>query len=198
MEIEIANPFREVTNGKSNHAKQAKIIKWNFPIAGTWKFNTDGSSRGNPGPGGIGGILRDDNGVWECGFTGSLDHCSSIFAELSSINYALKLILKKSYKNVLIETDSQIAVNMITEEKPTTWCIRDENDPLNILINECKSLLRMTRSNICHVYREGNFCADFLAKEGVNQSTECLILDQPPSELLPFLLADLMGITYIR
>ena len=42
--------------------------------------------------------------------------------------------------------------------------------------------------------REGNYCADFLAKLGAKDRTELYILDDLPTGLLSLLLTDSMGI----
>lgn len=57
---------------------QAKLIAWKFPGTGKLKLNTDGSSRGNPGPAGFGGVFREERGHWVLGFYGRLADCSSI------------------------------------------------------------------------------------------------------------------------
>lgn len=46
-----------------------KPIRWERPNKGWVKLNTDGSSSGNLGPAGCGGILRDKNGDWLLGFS---------------------------------------------------------------------------------------------------------------------------------
>lgn len=40
-----------------------KLVDWSPPQSGEMKFNVDGASRGKPGPAGIGGVPRDDQGT---------------------------------------------------------------------------------------------------------------------------------------
>jgi len=47
--------------------------------------NVDGSSFGNPGNAGFGGLLRNDIGVWLHGFSESCGRASTLLAELSAI-----------------------------------------------------------------------------------------------------------------
>ncbi|KAF7815579.1 CHD3-type chromatin-remodeling factor PICKLE isoform X1 [Senna tora] len=42
--------------------KVGKHVRWNKPLPGMVKFNSDGSSLGNPGPAGVGGLFRDEEG----------------------------------------------------------------------------------------------------------------------------------------
>lgn len=40
-------------------AARQRVAVWTPPIMGVLKFNVDGASKGNPGPSGMGGVLRD-------------------------------------------------------------------------------------------------------------------------------------------
>ncbi|KAI3453546.1 hypothetical protein Pfo_010209 [Paulownia fortunei] len=41
---------------------QIRRVHWHKPALGSFKLNTDGSSKGNPGQSGVGGILGDCQG----------------------------------------------------------------------------------------------------------------------------------------
>lgn len=59
--------------------KVSKLIAWEFPYIGRFKFNTDGAFKrnqdlhgavtGHSGKSGAGGLLRDSSGTWICGYT---------------------------------------------------------------------------------------------------------------------------------
>lgn len=51
---------------------------------------------------------------------------------------------------------------------------------------------------LCHTLREGNTCADFLAKLGIWCTSELLTILDPPAELRLLLMADNMGVSYSR
>ncbi|XVE56525.1 hypothetical protein DITRI_Ditri04bG0017700 [Diplodiscus trichospermus] len=55
---------------------------WIGPDVGTLKFNVDVSAVGNPGPAGIGGILRDHLGVKKIAFSKSIGIADSNLADL--------------------------------------------------------------------------------------------------------------------
>lgn len=42
---------------------EPRLINWSAPFAGKLKLNTDGSSKGDPGQSGYGGLLRDEAGT---------------------------------------------------------------------------------------------------------------------------------------
>ena len=50
-----------------NRELMTENIRWKTPIIGWVYLNTDGTSRRN-NVAGCGGVLRDDNGMWICGF----------------------------------------------------------------------------------------------------------------------------------
>lgn len=71
--------------------RQLVHIKWLPPPSEYWKLNTDGSSQGNPGKAGAGGIIRNSDGGWVKGFQQSIGHATAIVAELWGILSGLEL-----------------------------------------------------------------------------------------------------------
>ena len=71
------------TTGQSKSVEQG--VSWERPRGGWMILNTDGSAKGNVGPAGAGGVLRNDRGEWVFGFSEYLGHCSSMTAELKAL-----------------------------------------------------------------------------------------------------------------
>lgn len=59
-----------------------KHIRWERPIQGWMKLNTDGSSLGNPRIARDGGVVRDEHGNWIVGFLRKIGRTTSYLAEL--------------------------------------------------------------------------------------------------------------------
>ena len=57
-------------------------INWEKPDLNWFKLNIDGSSIGNPGKAGGGGIIRNQHVNWIRGFARSIGIASSVVAEL--------------------------------------------------------------------------------------------------------------------
>ncbi|KAJ4828827.1 hypothetical protein Tsubulata_008906 [Turnera subulata] len=71
--------------------------------------------------------------------------------------------------------------------------------PLYALLFDIHELLaRPWDCSIARVYREGNSCADFLAKFGVSQLSPVCIWSSPPDDLLPLLYSDVTGAATLR
>lgn len=93
--------------------KVDRVDRWQLPPQGFLKINTDGSSRGNPGPAGIGGIGRDA--------MGSVIFIFSLYEGTQTINLveglailaALEKALALGWRNLVCEFDSQVLINLL-------------------------------------------------------------------------------------
>lgn len=67
--------------------------------------------------------------------------------------------------------------------------------PLVAVIQSVRDIMAMDWIvRIMHTFREGNFCADFLAKLGVNQEEPMVVLESLQSVIRGLLLADRMRV----
>ncbi len=74
---------------------------------------TDGASRGNPGPGGWGGIITSDDKIVETG--GSEAHTTNNRMELTAAIRSLEFAINNfQFSDVLINTDSEYVMKGIT------------------------------------------------------------------------------------
>ncbi|CAL0303089.1 unnamed protein product [Lupinus luteus] len=146
-----------------NFPKAPKIIEvlWLLPDQGTVKINTDGAARGNPSPSVGGDIFRDHNGhtlaCFAC-FNGCFD---ALFVELSAAMHAINLAHQKDWKNIWLECDSTIVVDIFKGSTQPPWKLRSK-------WNLCKNTLSCMSWVVTHVYREDNTCADKLANFGLS------------------------------
>lgn len=185
---EIVNSFCDQLPTK---IRQVKLIAWKFPGTGKLKLNTDGSSKGNPGPAGFGGVFREERGHWVIGFYGRLEDCSSLEAELWGLFKGLEMVKSQNMEALEIESDSATAINLIKGESPF-------QSPHKTLIQECQALLAATGCSLSHVYREGNQVADKLANVGVEQEEKWVSHITPPVDIIPLLEADMRGVAFER
>ena len=75
----------------SKKSKFQRSEAWIPPLNSDLKFNVDGSSLGNPGPAGIGGVLRDSMRKVLCMFSFFVGSQDSNSAELMAIHKAVVL-----------------------------------------------------------------------------------------------------------
>ncbi|OIT05835.1 putative ribonuclease h protein [Nicotiana attenuata] len=136
-------------------------IKWKPPDQGTFKLNIDGSSLGNPGRVGIGGIIRDCECNWIVGFNMSIPHATNIYMEGLALIQGLKIAIQQNIRRLVVETDCSALVDMLTYE----------NGPYQNLITDCRWMLtRAGEPQVTHIFREANGVADAMAKTGSNSN----------------------------
>ena len=67
---------------------------WEAPPPSWATLNTDGASKGNPGPAG-GGVIRGHRGEWICGFVENMGICTSTKAKLKAVLRGLLIAKEK-------------------------------------------------------------------------------------------------------
>ena len=121
----------------------------------------DGASRGNPGPSGIGVVLKDGAGPGRQ-LSRYLGETTNNVAEYLALVYALQLALKEGYGTVAVFTDSELLARQITGR----YKVRDAL--LRLLHDLAVELARgFTRFTIQHIPRSRNTQADRLAGDAV-------------------------------
>lgn len=143
--------------------QQREALEWCPPPPNKVKWNVDGSSKGNLGPAGIRGILRDDKGIVKACFATSIGVRDSNEAEYMAIVFALEMSVQKEWlkdMEIIVESDSKNALAWINKREECPWCLRFYCNKLHNL------LLVLKNVTFIHKNREANHCADALAKTG--------------------------------
>jgi ribonuclease HI len=125
----------------------------------------DGSSKGNPGPGGAGIVIKDASTREICGTRGiPLGYVTNNQAEFLALKHALTEIKKRGLSEHLIKilTDSQLVVGIFSQN----WKAKANLD----LVVEIRSLLKefpqLTFAYVRgHNGNQGNELADSLAQK---------------------------------
>ncbi|XP_058080640.1 uncharacterized protein LOC131228795 [Magnolia sinica] len=91
------------------HATQ--VVHWKRPSPGWVKLNVDGSSRGNPGMAGSGGVYKGENGDLRFAFSASYGMASNTWAELRAVHDGLTLCFQQGLTKIVVESDSLLVVN---------------------------------------------------------------------------------------
>lgn len=79
-------------------------VVWIRPSDGWFKLNCDGASKGNPGPVGAGGILRNSQGDTIFAFFSFLGYQTNMLTELHAVVQGTELCLDKGFNHVWIQT----------------------------------------------------------------------------------------------
>ena len=127
------------------------------------KIWTDGGSRGNPGPSGAGGIVKD--------LTDKVLFCISEYLGIQTNNYAeykgLYLTLVKTLDSGYLDADVFMDSKLVVEQLNGRWKVKNKN--IIPLYNEIALLLpRFSRITFTHIYRIDNKEADALANKAMD------------------------------
>ncbi|XP_057444905.1 uncharacterized protein LOC130737157 [Lotus japonicus] len=178
--------------GKPASTRPAREVAWIPPGEDEVAVNCDGSRGAARNSSGYGGCLRDASGRWLGGFMGFGKDASVLAMELLAIFRGLRLAWDRGFRRVVCYSDSLLAVSLILRP-PSMF-----HEHAGLISSICGLLRREWSVRVLHTLREGNACADCLAKAGAGQLLEFLVVVDPPAELQQLLLADALGISFLR
>nr|XP_027103068.1 uncharacterized protein LOC113724357 [Coffea arabica] len=98
-------------------------LSWSCPTRPYVKLNVDGSSLGNPGDSGGGGLVRDNSGCFLYGFSSYYGWQTNMHAEASARLEGIQLCLSQGYGHVLVELDSLTLLNVVQGRSKCPWRI---------------------------------------------------------------------------
>ncbi|MCX6808507.1 MAG: ribonuclease HI family protein [Candidatus Berkelbacteria bacterium] len=135
-------------------------------------INTDGGSRGNPGPAAIGIVFSDINEKQIYGYKEYIGEATNNEAEYSAILKALEILAKSqwlvqnnaSHNSVVCRLDSQLVVEQINGR------FKIKQDHLRVFVDKIRGLISALKLNISFIYvpREQNKAADKLVNEALD------------------------------
>lgn len=129
----------------------------------TWYVNTDGGSRGNPGPAGYGAVVVDDSGALLMEISEYIGTATNNVAEYSAVVDALETIAAHGGdENVVVRADSKLVVEQLSGR----WKIK--NPSMQELAMRAKRALPARRVRFQWVPRAENSAADKLANEAMD------------------------------
>ncbi len=141
---------------------------------------TDGGARGNPGPAGIGAVLRDDSGEVIGEIARGIGEATNNIAEYAALIAGLELALDKGVREIEIYMDSELVVSQLLGR----WKIK--KDTLRPLAVKARALMgRFDSFSLSHVPRELNAEADRLANQGMDAAALDEALDRESGEQSP-------------
>jgi len=169
-----------------------KYIRWNNNNIMGVILNVNGSYNGSPIRTGVGGVLRNDVGLFHANFSGFISRSDDILlAKLSAIYHGLTMAKDLGHEEFACYSDYLVCINLI-------------NGPIeryhiyDVLIQDIKKLLNQINVTISHTFREGNQCEDFMAKLGASSDVDLLLHETPLVGLINLLRNDADGIFFHR
>ncbi|MBI2619665.1 MAG: ribonuclease HI family protein [Ignavibacteriales bacterium] len=125
---------------------------------------TDGASRGNPGEGGIGIMMKDGSGNVVASFSDYVGRTTNNQAEYLALLACLRLALETKCTRLVVYSDSELMVRQVQG----TYKVKDAD--LKSYFTKIQKILGSApfTFEIKHITREENRHADELANRGIN------------------------------
>lgn len=141
----------------------------------TWTVNTDGGSRGNPGPAGVGIVVRDPSGEVVARGGSFLGSATNNVAEYEAMLWGMRAARALGARTLLVRMDSELIVKQMLGQ------YRVKNEGLKPLFLRAQELRRtFERVEFLHVRREANVEADALANEAMDARADVGDAPEPP------------------
>ncbi len=127
-------------------------------------INTDGAAKGNPGPAGIGAVIKDSSGSIIAEVYEYLGETTNNQAEYQALIAALKRAQKLGGEELQVFADSELMVKQIA------GIYKVKNEGIKPLFEEAKQMIKLFKSvSLKHVPREKNSEADALANKAIDE-----------------------------
>lgn len=137
----------------------------------------DGGSRGNPGPAGIGVVLRAADGTSLLTLGRYIGRATNNVAEYTALIAGLEQAERLGAKKLRIRGDSELIVRQMNGE------YRVRHPDLQPLYRKAQDLIaRFDQASIEHNYREKNALADRLANLAMDRKAEVTEAEESPLE----------------
>jgi len=169
-----------------------RFTRWNNNNHQCTILNVDGSCNGDPIRTGFGGTFWTQTSSFISGFSGHINHSHDIlYVELTALYQGLLLAINMNHEVLACYTDSLVIVNLINEDS-------NHYHVYAVLIQNIKDIIISRNYSLQHSLREGDQCADFMAKLGASNDVDLEIHSSPPEGLLPLLQSDELGMLFLR
>ena len=112
-------------------------------MAGSLKFNVDGTAQRKPGPAGCGGVLKDVDGKVLALFLCPLELCDANVAELLGIRWGFDIFLSSDRfvgKELVIESDSVVALAWCSKKDVRPWKLWKILNVIDCMSDKCKAV----------------------------------------------------------
>jgi len=120
-----------------------------------------------------------------------MDSTDILLAELTAIHCGCLLAAAMGIEELACYSDSLLSINIIPSQA-------SKYHVYAVLIQDIKDLLAAHNFSVHHCLREGNQCADFMAKLGTSSNEDCFIHASPPHDLLVLIRNDAIGTLFPR
>lgn len=142
---------------------------WSPPMDNSFKWNVDGSFFDKPSLSGIGGVLQNHHGHLFSVFSVTVEILGFNLAELRAVVKAIELSASNCllhHEHLIIEFDYANIISWMYNPHNKPWMRHKLFSSVNKLNAYFGSI------TYTHVFLESNYMVDYMAKQGVQRSSE--------------------------
>ncbi|CAN5408503.1 hypothetical protein BH10PLA1_BH10PLA1_15630 [soil metagenome] len=144
------------------------------PMKETLTLEFDGGSRGNPGPAGIGVVVRAEDRTPLVTLGRFIGRATNNVAEYKALITAMEEAKKLGAKKIIIRGDSELIIKQMLGQ------YRVKHPDMKVLYEEAQSLIsQFEHAKIEHNLRHKNELADKLANLAMDRKADVLEADDP-------------------
>ena len=101
-----------------HHTHQTIIrVKWIALLMNWYKVNSNGSSLGNLGLAGKGGLIRNDRGEWIRGYVRAIGSTTSATVELWALRDGIRPCIALNLQAVVFELDAKLVIDLTKRKR---------------------------------------------------------------------------------
>ena len=142
----------------------------------TLTLQFDGGSRGNPGPAGIGVVVRAADGTPLVTLGRYIGRATNNVAEYTALITALREAAKLGARRVVVRGDSELIIKQLRGE------YRVKHPDMKVLYDQARQLLTsFDHAEITHNLRNHNELADRLANLAMDRKIDVTEVDETPT-----------------
>ena len=178
--------FQRVLSVPQPTVRSVPSDSWTPPPPGWLKINFDGATFKDRKLAGLGGVIRNDNGLIMAAFTQTIPLPTSVeMMEVLAARNALVLAKELCLNQVLLEGDSEIIINALSNVG------RDSSSYSHILLDIKLLTHAFMGVSFCHSRRQANKVAHRLARSACNFPPLQVWMEELPLEAVSVYFADL-------
>ncbi|KAL6128596.1 hypothetical protein ACLB2K_071951 [Fragaria x ananassa] len=137
--VQFLDEYKKVHGRVEVKGKRGQM-KWECPPSGRLKINVDGAFNGSVGSGGIGVIVRDENGLGIAAVARPVKHAhSALHMKVEACRAGLQLEIHQGWANIDIESDYILLIAALEKEE-------EELSEVGPILEDCKVFLEVFQS----------------------------------------------------
>ena len=185
----LIQEYTNIQSKEQRRSPQNSKVSWQPPTSNKYKVNFDGAIFRESKEGGIGVVVRDQQGLVIATLSQRVKTClSAEMIEARAAKRAIQFALEIGIFDANFEGDSELIIREISSQEAM-------HTVYGLVLEDAKALLHLfERYRFTHTRRNGNNVAHALARRASNIQNLCVWMEDVPPDITPILYSDFSSI----